>query len=355
MRTGSAHGQRLWPMLLLLVAVIVPTVSMLWFMLAAIDNERVAVRQRLVSAYRAQLIGVKTQLAARLQQSAAELDRRFVGESCASVFASLVRAGEADSVICADDDAPYPARPEASSVPTTVHVEGWDAAARLERRTEYDEAARAFARIADDSADGNVAARALQARARCLSKTARRDDAIGVLVGELAQPRYRSAADSRGRLIAPSARLLALQLIDDPEQAQFQTAATALRERLSDYDDPVIPAAQRRFLMSELRTIAPDTPSFDTRAAEDLAAAFLQSGTQPGAASELTRSGPGGVWQLVSASARIVVLHTDASLRERLLETIAETDLSAEATVDLLVPGVEPDPATIRVSFAADE
>jgi len=43
-KRSSGHNRRLWPLLLLLVAVIVPTVSMLWFMLAAIDNERIAVQ-----------------------------------------------------------------------------------------------------------------------------------------------------------------------------------------------------------------------------------------------------------------------------------------------------------------------
>ena len=49
MRLGSR--ERAWPILLLLIAVIVPTVSMLWFMLAAIDNEGIAVQQRLLDAY----------------------------------------------------------------------------------------------------------------------------------------------------------------------------------------------------------------------------------------------------------------------------------------------------------------
>jgi len=354
-KRGSANGRRLWPILLLLAAVIVPTVSMLWFMLAAIDNERIAVRQRLISAYRAQLIGVKAQLGARLQWSAGELDRRFADESCAMVFATAVRGGEADSVICTDASARYPCPAEAPAVPAVTRVEGWDEASRFERRSEFDAAARAFANIAADSPNVHVAARALQAQARCLSKSSRIDAAIEVLSGKLALPRYRSAKDPRGRLIAPSAQLLALQLIAGPEQETFQTGAAALRERLRDYGDPVMPAPQRRFLMSELLRIAPDTPPFDTQAAEDLAAEFLDSGGPVGAASELTHADSAGVWQLVSPSARIVTLHTDTALQERLMETVAKTDLSAGVTADLLPPGVDPGTAQVLVAFAADE
>jgi hypothetical protein len=185
-KRSSGHNRRLWPLLLLLVAVIVPTVSMLWFMLAAIDNERIAVQQRLIGAYRAQLIGVKAQLAAQLQQSAGELDRRFAGESCAMVFASVVRAGEAASVICVDADARYPHAPGVVEIRTTSAVPGWDEASKFERRGQLEAAARAFARIADRSADVHVAARALQAQARCLSKDSRPAEAILVLGGELA-------------------------------------------------------------------------------------------------------------------------------------------------------------------------
>jgi len=354
-KRSSGHNRRLWPLLLLLVAVIVPTVSMLWFMLAAIDNERIAVQQRLIGAYRAQLIGVKAQLAAQLQQSAVELDRRFADASCTTVFAIVVRAGEADSVICVDAEAPYPYAPGVAEIQTSTDVQGWDEAARLERRGQFEPAARAFARIADRSTEVHVAARALQAQARCLSKDSRPAEAIRVLVAELAQARYRSAMDSRGRLIAPSAQLLALQLIEEPESESFSTGVTVLHERLADYGEPVLPSSQRRFLMSELRRIAPDTPPFDTRAAEDLAADFLESAEDVGTTSGLAPAGPMGLWQLVSPSARIIALHTDASLRDHLMDTVARTDLSAGATADLLPPGADAGTARILVPFAVDE
>jgi len=346
--------KRSWPILLLLVAVIVPTVSMLWFMLAAIDNERVAVQQRLIGAYRAQLIGVKGQLAAHLQQSAVDLDRRIAGTSCATLFATLVRAGDADGVICDDPGAPYPGSSTAP-VSTSGVAAPWNEAARLERKGEFDEAAKAFANIAGGDGDLHVVARALQAQARCLSKASRPDAAVRVVREQLMQPRYRAAADARGRLIVPNVQLLALQLIDDPEQEAFTAVATALRDRLDDYGDPAMPGPQRRFLMSELGRLVPDMPAFDTHAAEELAAGFLNSETPTAAASSLTRSGPDGIWQLVSPSAKVITLHTDTALRERLMRTITETDLSAEATAELLLPGADPGAAKVLVSFAPDE
>jgi signal transduction histidine kinase len=47
----NSSGQLRWVILLLAVAVILPTVCLLWFMNSAVKNERLAVRQRLVSSY----------------------------------------------------------------------------------------------------------------------------------------------------------------------------------------------------------------------------------------------------------------------------------------------------------------
>ena len=117
-------------MVLLILVVIVPTVGVLWFMLAAIDNERIAVRQRLFTAYRTQLTGGKTQLAAWLQQEAARLDSRVANGSCASVFGAVVLAGEADSLVCTAEDerASYPGRPTAPTTVDAVETGAWRSA-----------------------------------------------------------------------------------------------------------------------------------------------------------------------------------------------------------------------------------
>ena len=59
-RTGSARGDSLWPVvLLLLVAVAVPTACVLWFMTEAMRNERLAVRQKLTAVYQSQLVALE--------------------------------------------------------------------------------------------------------------------------------------------------------------------------------------------------------------------------------------------------------------------------------------------------------
>jgi signal transduction histidine kinase len=54
-RIDSGHNQMRWVVLLLAVAVILPTVGLLWFISQVVNNERLAVRQKLITVYKEQL------------------------------------------------------------------------------------------------------------------------------------------------------------------------------------------------------------------------------------------------------------------------------------------------------------
>ena len=55
-------GQFRWVVLLLAVAVILPTVCLLWFMNAMVGSERLAVRQRLTTFYKGRLAEVTARI-----------------------------------------------------------------------------------------------------------------------------------------------------------------------------------------------------------------------------------------------------------------------------------------------------
>jgi hypothetical protein len=46
--------------------------------------------------------------------------------------------------------------------------------------------------------------------------------------------------------------------LTDPASAAFQSAALKLKQRLTNYRNPVLAAPQRRFLMKELQTRSPE-------------------------------------------------------------------------------------------------
>ena len=54
-KVSTGYDQLRWVVLLLAIAVILPTVCLLWFMSQAVRNERLAVRQKLSDIYKQRL------------------------------------------------------------------------------------------------------------------------------------------------------------------------------------------------------------------------------------------------------------------------------------------------------------
>src|SRR5437868_3871308 len=88
--------------LLFLLAVLVPSVCLLWFMNQVVHNERVAVRQKLMEAYRGQLGLIEERLETYLRQSADDLENQLEKTGGQALFLALVTNNQADAVICFD-------------------------------------------------------------------------------------------------------------------------------------------------------------------------------------------------------------------------------------------------------------
>src|SRR5213596_3503604 len=82
-----------WPVVLLLFAVLVPAVCLLWFMGAAMRNERLAARQKLADAYRVQLSLSQARLQQHWRETAGELDKSVAATPAPAVFAKCVESG----------------------------------------------------------------------------------------------------------------------------------------------------------------------------------------------------------------------------------------------------------------------
>jgi signal transduction histidine kinase len=99
---------RAWPMLALLLLVVVAAIAcVLWFMREAMQNERLAVRQKLAEAYRANLALAQQNVAEEWNRGLARFDEAEPGPA---LFERAVREAWAESAIvfAADDRAIYP-------------------------------------------------------------------------------------------------------------------------------------------------------------------------------------------------------------------------------------------------------
>jgi signal transduction histidine kinase len=287
-----------WLTLLLLLAVLVPSVCLLWFMNQAMRNERLAMRQQL----RDNLAQARDRLEAYWPGATRSLDTNLPAPA---LFAAAIRAGVADSVVCFDasgkvvyPDAGLPREREAD----TPVAESKDPVA----------AARYFASLAEHATNDTLAARALQGQVRCLMEAGNKEEALAVVSTSLAAPRFAQTSDAQGRWIVPSAELLALEA-GGPSRPMLER----LRGQLLDYNN-AMPARQRRFLMRRLQKLFPQEPGFPTLAAEELAAAHLAAGPAGPGGEMLRAAALPGVWQIASSDRRLTLLFETGGLQKRL-------------------------------------
>jgi len=338
---------------LLLLAVLVPAVCLLWFMAAAMRNERLAARQRLADAYRVQLSASQIRLTHYWREVGAELEKCLASNSAPAAFVKCVQSGLVDSALIFDAEGRvlYP------NVPSAVRSDfgelelKWQEASRLEERRNYLEAAERFNALAHASTNEHAAARAAQAEARCRVQAGQNDAVIQLVTEVFDSERYRHAADPQGRLIAANAELMVLELITNRTSRIFQSVGQRLADRLTDYENPVLAAPQRRFLMEELQKLSPEGMNFPTLRAERLAVEMGGRPQNPANGFALQRGARAGLWQFTTPKRRVLALMESEKLLAAMKPLTDATLIGVKVT---LVPP-DSDTADAFVALPAGE
>jgi signal transduction histidine kinase len=341
---AAGHGQRLWPAFALLTAVVVlPTAGVFWFMNQAMQNEQLAMRQRIANLYRSQLQNAADRIQVSWRKRSELLADTVRKNPAPESFALLINAGYADSVlIYKNGRLAYPeisAFPGISGEPQTSR---WLEARGLEfNKKDAKAAAEAYGRIVRQSTETRETALALTAEARCLNKAGKQSQAIEVLVRIMGEARYRNARDAQGRSIPLNAQLFALQLMKNLSHPLFPQVLTRMARQLNDYRDPSIASSQRRFLMGQMRSLWPDCPQFPTFAAEDLAAGFtkiLPSQLGPG---QMQPTGMRDIWAYSSPDRSYIALFSQARLLSFMESVISAQGPVSGIRMSAIPPGVK--------------
>ena len=116
--SNTGRDASLWPVFLLLLAVLVPSGGVIWMMRQAMENERLAVRQRLADVYASQLQSAQQRVNTKWKQQQTELDRQASGKPAGLLFEQRILDGLADSAIVwgTGGETLYPDRLPRSSV-----------------------------------------------------------------------------------------------------------------------------------------------------------------------------------------------------------------------------------------------
>ena len=308
---GSGPDRGPWLVLgLLLLAVLVPTGCLVYFMNEAIGKQRDLASRKLDDAYRGQLRLVAERIDSFWEQRAHDLDGPTESASPALFFEYCVLDRLADSVIVLDrSGAPaYPSLPAVPGPDPTLQQPPWAEARLLENAGKLEQAAQKYAVLAKAETDPSSAARAAQAEIRCLAATGKKGEAINAIESQFQQLRLAYATGLDGRLIEADELLFELRLLGAGRYDL--SVARHLRNLLRNYASP-IPSAQRLFLMGWMRalSIGEEYKTFPTYDAERLAGRVLAEGRAVRGDLALRLTGIADVWTLTSPSGRTLALY----------------------------------------------
>lgn len=217
--TGADQTHLYWAILLLAVAVVLPTVCLLWFMNQAVRNERLAIRQKLIDMYS----GRAEKLFAEYSDKFVSAGKKLLSDSSKlppdKLFESIVNSKDsfwqAVAVYSRDGRLVFHAQSAEISLEEDIPVlsKAW----KLEFvDKDFPAAADAYGEAAS-SGDDTLWASALTGKIRCLQKAGEISDAINAC-RMLAWPEQKK--EKIDRLIA-SARLMLVNLYKQSSNADF--------------------------------------------------------------------------------------------------------------------------------------
>ncbi len=270
----------------LLLAVLLPTACLLWFMNEAVANERLAVRQRLQEAYQGEL----TSRQERVEQTWIRLRAQMQqtqDKPAAEAFAALVNDGASSALIFRGGQLAYPA---SQIVPTAEEKEAGQRAAEL------------------------------LAQAREMIRAGRVAEGCKILRDTLQAKEFEAARDDEGRLIPPNAALLAIDSLPPASPDQL-ALAHQLAEKLRHYDGPAISSPQRFFLMQQVHALTAEP--FPTMEAERQALQLAETAPAQSAETAALHQAPGSNLWLYEENGACAVFNEN-DLASRIKEAIGD-------------------------------
>jgi signal transduction histidine kinase/tetratricopeptide (TPR) repeat protein len=203
-------GQFRWVVLLLAVAVILPTVCLLWFMNKVVQNERLVVRQKLTLFYKGRLAEAIDQANAGWTDYYRHLERKssvhpyrqFASAVSQDGYAGLVvydGAGQRLYPLISTDD-------EALARPSEAFADAWEMESINQQYEQAVQRYEEYARISD----GHGRLAAYIGKSRSLAKLGRLDEAITECRLRAAFSPLAETGDSRCLVLIANARLLLL-------------------------------------------------------------------------------------------------------------------------------------------------
>jgi signal transduction histidine kinase len=261
----DGSNQMRWVVLLLAVAVILPTVGLLWFISQVVSNERLAVRQKLTTIYKEQLEKTLRQTNTRLSGYYELWDSKEI-QTHPYQKKSLALGHVAGLIVYnAEGRRIYPLVSSEVGGAVESSAEFKDAWELEFVEHQFAQAAEIYDRKAA-YADDRLRLAALIGKSRCLAKLEKPDEAVAVCK-EVAFSPLEKTADPAVLILIGNARLLLLNLTqDNPAYSElFKQTFEQLAAMLYSVNEAgvALPADHNLFLAQALVKIARGKNLFD--------------------------------------------------------------------------------------------
>jgi signal transduction histidine kinase len=295
----AGQNQLRWIVLLLAIAVILPTVCLLWFMSHAVRNERLAVKQKLTDVYQQRLDSLSQRLDKLWSDRINLVGAKAAGHGDSEIFGLFADGGDeahglklCDAAIIYDsnDKLIYPVtagHEDASQLPDEFN-KAWRAEFIEE---DFVRATGLYEQIADTSAEDYVRNSALMGKVRCLRKSGDIEKAVSQC-DDLAYHQNQEGVSSSSVSLIARARVLLVELKVQTEDGLGRSDVQKLIDSAINYtpgsgsDFLPMPSETRIFLLRKALEIVEKgqwTEEFgpevlrakELLSTEELAAAFL--------------------------------------------------------------------------------
>lgn len=255
MATFFTRRNQLQWLALLAIAVVLPTVSLLWFMSRVIANERLVVGQKLSALYQDKLADATAKTSTLFKNKLSELHNTTPTANPYAVFRRQILENNFQGLVCWDANGAIVYPRTDNTLGNTVSTGNPLADAWEEEfaKKQYAKAAEIYGRFTA-SDNPKLALSAMMGKVRCLSHLGKLDKAIEECQKAAFDPPTRSN-DHGLRLTIENARLLLLSLLKQsgPSPANTQVFSRTIKALFSDLYNPsgdsaLLPANQNLFI-----------------------------------------------------------------------------------------------------------
>jgi signal transduction histidine kinase len=263
----TGRNQLQW-VVLLTIAVVLPTVSLLWFMSRAVSNERLVIREKLAALYQDKLALAGQKAAETCAANISILDKAGQNANPYSLFKQLVLEQNFEGVVAFDSKSAVVYPVPGDIISDTVQQDNDFVVARQLEFTsrQYAEAAESYGRFAADK-DPHIAVTAIVGKSRCLYKLGRLDEAIEECQKAAFTPLEKNA-DAALFVAVQNARLLLLDLLRNANaQSRAELGQRTVNELIADlYNTQMVPSSRNLFIAGKVLQTFGDMPFLEGKA-----------------------------------------------------------------------------------------